>query len=79
MTARFTHEFRSEGEAPTGQEIAAQLFGTPSEEEAEQEADAFLAMFIEASLSPQQMLQYLDGAPWPAPRARQDDDTDDDE
>ena len=62
----FTHTFHGDPSPVDPQDLVAQMFGTPSKEEAAQEADAFLSMFIEASLSPQQILQYLDGAPWRA-------------
>ena len=60
----FTHTFHGDPSPVDPQDLVAQMFGTASKEEAEQEADAFLAMFIEASLSPQQILQYLGSASW---------------
>ena len=45
-------------------EIPAQMFGTPSQEEAEQEADQLMAMFLVAGLTPDQIVEYLMNAPW---------------
>lgn len=60
----FTHTFHGDPSPVDPQDLAVQMFGTPSPEEVAQEADAFLAMCLAASLSPEQVLQYLDGAPW---------------
>jgi len=60
----FTYTFHGDPSPVDPQDLATQMFGTPSPQEARQEADQLLAMFLQAGLTPDQIVEYLQNAPW---------------
>lgn len=62
----FTHTFHGDPAPVDPQAVMAQMFGAPSAADAEREADHLMALLIGGDLSPAQIIDYLECAPWGA-------------